>query len=68
MTHYQEITWRGIPLTVSYYNGSEFYPTCITAIVDGEEGPVCDDLLPFLKDEAIAEIGEIVRTSGKDDS
>lgn len=69
MTHYEEITWRCIPLLVGYDGRSkDFEPTSITAMVDGEEATISDNLLHFLKDEAIAEIGEIVRNSGKDDS
>lgn len=67
MTYYEEITWRGIPLLVAYESSSEdFSPSCIVPIVDGEEGPVCDNLLHFLTLDAIKEIEVSVLDVGKD--
>lgn len=67
MTYYEEINWRGIPLLVAYESSSEeFSPSCVVPIVDGEEGPVCDNLLHFLTIDAINEIGAAVLDAGKD--
>lgn len=63
------IQWRGLKLSVSYSNEKEFHPCHIVAVDEnGEEGPYSDNLLHFLTIDAVVEIGELVKESGKSDA